>query len=215
MLIVDQCFLLAGVHAPTVLPSVFGISGEICDWVGIWDTGKTIDVGGDKLGFIVPGNGRTAMAVNESLAVIQTGPARRAIEVFSRLLGAPELRHYLHEAGRICRVNLTQLQSRMPDGTVVSTPASGTFGCVYVPGFDQGSDELRSVGMSAGVSVVSGRTFFSSTDEGYPFLRVSLLRDPAFFRSAIERLHSKSPPACAGSRRPSLGLESGSTLLAF
>jgi len=195
-LIVDHCFLLAGVQSPKMLPNLFRIDGSVCDWIGVWDTGKTIDMGGDKLGFVIPGNLRMSSAVDKSLSVIQSGPSKRAIEIFSRLLRAPALIDYLNEAGRICRVNLNQLQAGIPSTMYVPSPRAGTFGCVHVPNFTEGSDALRSAWMNAGVSVISGRTFFDSFQEGTPFLRVSLLRDPVFFKSAIDlsRRWSDRPP---------------------
>jgi aspartate/methionine/tyrosine aminotransferase len=198
VLVVDHCFLLAGLHAPNMLPSVFAISGETCDWVGIWDTGKSIDVSGDKIGFIVPGNQRMATILNDALAVIQPASysARRAIEVFSRLLGAAELNLYLAEAGKVCRSNVEYLQSRVGNRWSVPMPPSGTFACVYAPDLVKGSDQLRSDWMAAGVSAAAGSTFFPSTfaskGEGVPFLRVSLLRDPKYFQAAIDCLPSMS-----------------------
>jgi aspartate/methionine/tyrosine aminotransferase/GNAT superfamily N-acetyltransferase len=194
VLVVDHCFLLAGLHAPRRLPNVFCLSSDICDWIGIWDTGKSIDMSGDKMGFIVPGNQRMATAINEALDVIQptSSNERRAIEVFSRVFEAPELRSYLAEGGRSCCSNLGYLQSRVRNGWSVPTPASGTFACVHFPDSLKGSDEIREEWMVAGVSTVAGRAFLSATSdfhgEGAPFLRVSLLREPELFRAAISRI---------------------------
>jgi hypothetical protein len=82
LLVVDHCFLIAGVHNPERLATVFDVPEDACDWIGIWDTGKTMDLNGDKLGFIMPGNARVARAVDEALSVIQSGPGRRSLMVF-------------------------------------------------------------------------------------------------------------------------------------
>jgi aspartate/methionine/tyrosine aminotransferase len=194
VLVVDHCFLLAGLHAPSMLPSVFGLSDEVCNWIGVWDSGKSIDVSGDKIGLIVPGNPRMSAVVDGALAVIQPSSyaARRAIEVFSRLLGAPELRAYLAEGGRVCHSNLKRLQAHVQRSWSVPTPAAGTFACVYAPDSKRESDRLRADWLALGVSTAAGRTFFPDTfsfiGEGTPFLRVSLLRDPEFFSAALRRL---------------------------
>lgn len=191
VLVVDHCFLLIGLHAPKVLPSVFSISGELCDWIGIWDTGKSFDVAGDKAGFIVPGNARMAAFVDEALAVIQpdTYAARRLVEVFSRLLSSPALPNYLESAGNLCRQNLDYLLSNARGNWTVNSPEAGTFACIYFDGSNLRSDELRKIWLSTGVNAAGSRTFFrSNPNEGAPFLRISLLREPEFFRSTIDRL---------------------------
>lgn len=191
ILIVDHCFLLAGLHAPKTLPSVFHISDGICESIGIWDTGKSIDLAGEKLGFIVPSSARIAKEVDEALAVIQpdTYTARRSVEVFSRLLGSPQLPMYLESVGDICRKNLKYLQTNAHDDWTVMSPEAGTFACVYFEGSDIGSDRLRKRWLEAGVNAAAGKSFFLSTaSEGTPFLRVSLVRDVEFFRTAIGRL---------------------------
>jgi ribosomal protein S18 acetylase RimI-like enzyme len=191
VLVVDHCFLLAGLHAPKALPSVFDISGEICDWVGIWDTGKSIALAGDKAGFIVPGNPSIAAVIDDALSVIQpdTYTARRSIEVFSRLLGSPDLACYLKFAGDLCRGNLDYLLSCVRSDWTIKIPEAGTFACVYFEKSDMGSDQIRKIWLDAGVNAAASRTFFrSNPNEGIPFLRVSLLREREFFKTAIDRL---------------------------
>lgn len=191
ILIVDHCFLLAGLHAPKALPSIFGIPDGICDWIGIWDTGKSIDLAGDKLGFIVPGSKRIAKEIDEALAVLHpdTYSARRSVEVFSRLLSSPQLLTYFMNVGDICRKNLEFLQANARDNWTVTTPEAGTFACVYFEGSNVGSDQLRKSWLEAGVNAAAGKCFFRSTvREGTPFLRISLVRDLDFFKAAVGRL---------------------------
>jgi aspartate/methionine/tyrosine aminotransferase len=188
LLVMDHCFLLAGVHAPERLPTVFDVPAEACDWVGIWDTGKTMDLSGDKLGFILPGNARVARAVDRSLSVIQSSPARRSLIVFSQLLGHPRLKDYVERLGRACRANLDVLRSGLPEGALVATPVSGTFACVRLPGYNNSSDSLRTRWLTAGVSTVSGRTFFSARTPRDQFVRIALARTEDYFHEAISRL---------------------------
>jgi [ribosomal protein S18]-alanine N-acetyltransferase len=195
VLVVDHCFLLIGLQAARRqrVATVFDLPDSICDWVGVWDTGKTIDVSVDKVGFIVSGNDKIAKIVDDALSVIQpsTYLARRTFEVFSRVLGDPSLYDYLKNSCAICEDNLRYLQSRVPSSWAVPKPQSGTFACVYIDGYAKGSDGLRDDWMAAGVSVAAGRAFFPTTfersGEGAPFVRVSLLREPSSFRSAIDR----------------------------
>jgi len=190
ILIVDHCFLLSGVHYPKKLPNIFNVPGDVCDWIAVWDTGKSIDVGGDKLGFIIPGNRRTADAVAKSLDIIQVGHAlRRQDNVFSSILGAPELIEYLDDASRVCRENLTYLRRALSADVAVSQPEAGTFACLYLD-VRMNSDEVRNHWMKQGLGVVSSRTFHFQTRDTKPFLRISLFRNLAFFRSSIDRLIS-------------------------
>jgi aspartate/methionine/tyrosine aminotransferase len=190
VLVIDHCFLLSGIHYPKMADNIFSIPGNICDWIAVWDTGKSIDAGGDKLGFIIPGNQKISEAVAKSLEIIQVGRAlRRHDTVFSSLLEAPELRIYLRDASRICRENLSYLRSAFPSDIEISQPEAGTFACVYLHE-KMGSDDARDHWIEQGVGVVSGRTFHFETPEVNPFLRISLFRDPSFFRSAIEHIKS-------------------------
>jgi len=191
VLIVDHCFLLAGIHLPNKLPSVFELSADICNWIGIWDTGKSIDLAGDKAGFIIPGNIKIGKWVDESLAVIQpnTYTARRTIEVFSRLLSSPDLNSYLQTGGDLCRRNLEFLQLNKRLEWTVPTPAAGTFACVYFQNTELTSTELRKNWIKAGVHAAAGKVFLSSNPhEDTPFLRISLFRDHEFFKAAIQKL---------------------------
>ncbi len=191
ILIVDHCFLLAGLHAPKTIPSVFNLPSNVCDWVGIWDTGKSIDLAGDKFGVIVTGSEYLAKEIDDSLAVIQPGTynATRSIEVFSRVLGSPHLLTYLNEVGNICRINLDYLQSNAPKNWTVNSPDAGTFACVYFEESKIGSENLRRAWLERGVHAAAGRSFFRSVaSEGVPFLRISLVRDTVFFKTAIGQL---------------------------
>src|SRR5204863_7106101 len=51
-LVVDHCFYLAGVHEE-LLPAVWQFADVIEHWIGIWDTGKTFGLNGEKLGFLI------------------------------------------------------------------------------------------------------------------------------------------------------------------
>jgi bifunctional pyridoxal-dependent enzyme with beta-cystathionase and maltose regulon repressor activities/RimJ/RimL family protein N-acetyltransferase len=194
ILIVDHCFLLAGIHMPNILPNIFRLSSEICDWVGIWDTGKTIDVSGDKIAFIIPGSHRMTNIINNSLSVIHQDfySAQRTIEVFSRLLSAPEIQSYIEYTSQICRNNLKYIQSCIDSTWSVPTPSAGTCICLYKHNQLVESDEIREDFLKAGVSVVASRTFYPSTSllkkELESFVRISLFRDSAYFQSAINKL---------------------------
>ena len=106
------------------------------------------------------------------------------------------MRTYLSDGGKVCRSNLKNLQSHILKDWSVPTPSAGTFACMYAPDSEHGSDHLRMDWLSRGVSTAAGRTFFPDTftftGEGSPFLRISLLRSPEFFREALRRLPDNS-----------------------
>ena len=188
LLVVDHCFVLAGVHAPRRLPTVFDVPAEACDWVGIWDTGKTIDLNGDKLGFIMPGNGRVQKAVDLSLSMIQASAARRSLIVFAQLLGHPRLKEHIAQLGSACRTNLDVIRNRTPSLDLMATPDAGTFACVRRAEQEHTGDKLREIWLAAGVSTVSGRTFLSTSGPCNRFVRIALARSPSYFSEAISRM---------------------------
>ena len=191
LLVVDHCFMITGVHAPAAVPSVFEIDGDTCDWIAVWDTGKSIDLAGDKVGFVVSGSESIAVIVDESLAIVQpsTFSARRAIEVFSRVLASPELPRYLALGGDYCRQNLEQLEAHRPSGWTLHRPLAGNFACLIAPDVGASSDACRETLLRYGLSTAAGRTFMPATihhlGESPSFIRATLLRTPDYFRESM------------------------------
>jgi aspartate/methionine/tyrosine aminotransferase/ribosomal protein S18 acetylase RimI-like enzyme len=194
ILVVDHCFLLTGVHTPARLPTVFDIDPGRCDWIGVWDTGKSMDLAGDKVGIIVSGSPRITAVIDESLAVIQpsTFSARRTVEVFGRVLAMPTLTDYFFRNAEYCRENLRYLSAQPIDGWRVHVPQAGNFACIENVTGQGSSDVHRDRWLQRGLSAAAGRTFLPATihaeGESPVFMRLSLLRTPEYFRKSMDCL---------------------------
>lgn len=193
VLVVDHCLLLAGPHLPKILPNIFSLPVDVCDWIGIWDTGKTINIGGDKAAFIVSGSPQMKKVINDSLAIIHPNfySSRRSIEVFSRLFESPDFQKYLGYIGSICRNNFEFMHSCLGDKWNILDSETSSFACIFKKNYTEDSNKLRKDWLKAGISVVAGHTFTSShlyNNSPDQFLRVSLLRDPNYFQSAFKLL---------------------------
>jgi hypothetical protein len=71
VLIVDHCFLLAGLHDRHSVSPVWDVTDWQAPVIGVWDTGKTVHLDGSKLGFIVCGNADLSKRVEDALSVVQ------------------------------------------------------------------------------------------------------------------------------------------------
>jgi len=199
VLVVDHCFLLAGLHYPKAVATVFDLAPGLCDWIGVWDTGKSIDMAGDKAAFIVPGTADLGEALDESLAVIQpsTSTARRTIEVFTRVLSSEHLPTYLNRAKELCKSNLDWLLENRHPGWEVPKPDGGTFACIYLRNSSRDSLATTEQWFQDGVNVAAGRSFMRShADELHPFVRVSLFREQLVFQEGIERARRSDDRRC-------------------
>lgn len=192
-LVGDHCLMMSGMHFPKRIPTVFQLPPDLCNWIGIWDTGKTFDLGGDKLGVIVSASPEIDAAICESLAVIQPSSysARRAMEVFSRTLSSDEASTYLGNAASICSQNFSLLTQTLGRTWNIPEPQAGTFACLFHRDPSVDSASIRKLLLMRGVSVAAGETFYNTTiasvGEGQPFVRISLMRPLEYFRAAIEQ----------------------------
>jgi hypothetical protein len=71
VLIVDHCFLLSGIHEMRSVEPVWNLVDASALVMAVWDTGKTVDLCGTKLGFILTRNGSLSKEVSDALSVIQ------------------------------------------------------------------------------------------------------------------------------------------------
>ena len=67
VLVVDHCFLMAGIHEPVSVTPIWDIVDGRAPVIAVWDTGKTVHLNGSKLGFIVSGNDELSSQVVKSL----------------------------------------------------------------------------------------------------------------------------------------------------
>lgn len=188
ILIVDHSFLVSGVQAAQ-LPRVWDIADKSTRWIATWDTGKTLGLGGEKLGFILA-SPRMRRCVSDAIRVLQFDVSRRQKELFVELLSAAKKADYQRHLASICRQNLDRLEQDLR-GTAARTvrPVAGTLAMIELPGFPESTEEdLSRHLLNRGVGVVTGSAFFHNSRPAHPLLRVALARDPVEFAAATDVL---------------------------
>jgi aspartate/methionine/tyrosine aminotransferase/ribosomal protein S18 acetylase RimI-like enzyme len=192
-LVLDHCFLVAGLHYRVDqvrnIASAYTLPPNSGNWFAVWDTGKSIDLAGDKVAFVTASNDRLKAALERSLQVIQpsTFTAQRSLEVLRGLFEQRGvLQEYLVAGHDLCKTNLDYLISNLPKEWDVQTPHAGTFACVYTESLKT-SEEFARFWAEAGVGVAQGQDFMVSMyDEGSPvFVRLSLFKPQAMFEAAV------------------------------
>jgi hypothetical protein len=188
IILADHCFLIAGIQRPNLIPSVFHLPPGACRWIAIWDTGKTFDVGGDKLAFIGCSDDEVATAVDAALYVIQYAASKRSFAVFSQLFRHPNILGYVDGLGKACRVNLDTLARCAGPHIEISAPRSGTFAWLNVRQSGLDGADVRSKWLNSGVATVSGNTFYFDLPERDEYVRIALARTEGYFGEAMHQL---------------------------
>lgn len=195
-LILDHCFAVAGVHDSTRLARIWDLDMDAlpCEWVAVWDTGKTFGLNEDKLGFILSGTERVQTAVDESIAVLQFGVARRQKMFFSELLRRAFFYGHIDDLRQMCRSNLATATECAGDKFSVRPITAGSLLLLDITPLGLTDEELRGKLLKHGIGVVAGNVFFH-TDDWRPqcFVRVALARRPEYFAEAMSRLLSVLP----------------------
>ena len=187
LLIADHCFAIAGVHEPRQASLVFATEAIGCDWIAIWDTGKTFDLNGDKLGVLVASNERVHSFVIKALGTIQVTPSNRDVLFFSQFLSHPVAVGLIERLRRESQQNASFL-STLPLGVDYTPPAGGTFGVLIVPNASLSSIAIRHELLGRGLAVSSGASFWSTKNDLPVFIRLSLARPHEVFVEAASRL---------------------------
>jgi aspartate/methionine/tyrosine aminotransferase len=197
VLVLDHCFLLAGLHfnPRARLANAFKDLNELsCDWYAIWDTGKSLDLAGDKVAFITASSQELAEKLRESLNVIQpwTFTAFRSLSVLTALFDNKDgmLDDYLVEAAKLCRDNFDFLLRNVDKlkHCCVNEPTAGSFVLLSCD-LEVSSEQLADFWQErAKTGVAVGKDFFVARfDESRPaFIRLSLYKPRDMFRTAVE-----------------------------
>jgi histidinol-phosphate/aromatic aminotransferase/cobyric acid decarboxylase-like protein len=189
LLVVDHCFLLAGVQAERPA-AVWDIALGDLDWIGVWDTGKTIGMNEEKLGFLIVGGPHLSRFAEQSVNTIQFGVSRRQKLVFSAILSDRRFGAYLGQLRSICLHNVETLQELIVRDPRISVrlPKAGSMVLLNCSRVGVGDEVLRRLLLDAEVGVISGRVFFHSDPVPTDYIRLALARDPDYFRGSIIRL---------------------------
>ncbi len=204
VLVLDHCFLLAGIHfkPDDRLANAFsGLNEQSCDWYAVWDTGKSLDLAGDKVAFVTASSSKLTKPLRESLNVIQplTYTAVRSLSVLKALFENKNdgLNQYLTSAAAMCTRNLEYLRQRVDklSHCTINSPPAGSFVLLSCD-LDLSSQDLADFWRNqAGTGVALGRDFFAARfDEGRPaFVRLSLYKPPDVFRAAVDTAIAQWP----------------------
>jgi histidinol-phosphate/aromatic aminotransferase/cobyric acid decarboxylase-like protein len=191
VLVVDHAFLTAGVHVPGMVTTVWEAARGACDWLAVWDTGKTFGLNEDKLGFIISGSEKLAAAVTRALDIMQFGVARRQKLIFAELFRMATNSDHVGTLRAACQVNLKAMRDRT-DGIPVEViePIAGSLAILRIPAGHSDEATRRHL-LSRGVGVVAGSVFFHGDWVRSDLLRIALARDPVHFGKGIDRLVSE------------------------
>ncbi len=204
VLVLDHCFLLAGIHfkADERLANAFSdLNEHSCNWYAVWDTGKSLDLAGDKVAFITASRQDLAEQLADSLNVIQplTFTAVRSLSVLKALFENKDdgLNDYLTSAAELCSRNLEYLRQRAHklSHCKINSPSAGSFALLSCD-LDLGSKDLAKFWKDqAGTGVALGRDFFAARfDEGRPaFVRLSLYKPSGVFRAGVDTAIAQWP----------------------
>jgi len=191
VLIVDHCFVVAGIHDVSV-PRIWDHAPSGLNWCAVWDTGKTFGLNEDKLGILISGSEIISDNIRDSMAVLQFDVARRQKLFFAELLRQADYHDHIGSLRSICRTNLETLTHQIDRNSVCSVvvPSAGTLALIDVSQTGVSDEVLRVALLKAQIGVVAGNVFFH--DDWCPtnYLRIALARDPEHFAKAIERMCS-------------------------
>lgn len=189
VLVVDHSFLLAGVHERADVSAVWERLQPGCDWLALWDTGKTFGLNEDKLGFLIPGSFKLSLAIEKTLNVLQFDVARRQ-KVFFAMLFALATKHGLvDELRRVCRQNLATAVRLSGGGPLrLRATRAGSLALAQIPARGESDDHIRQRLWNAGVGVASGSVFFHTDWRPEGLIRVALAREPEYFEQAFALL---------------------------
>ncbi|QGZ96622.1 aminotransferase class I/II-fold pyridoxal phosphate-dependent enzyme [Terricaulis silvestris] len=187
-LIVDHCFAVAGVHHPKDVAAVWSAASELCDWIGIWDTGKTFGLNEDKLGFLISGDAETSRAIDAALAVVQFGVARRAKIFFSELFRLATYYDHVRELNELCANNLETLERLVGPSFDLFPTKAGSLALIDVSRTGEADEAIRKRLLSNGVGTVAGSIFFHSSWKPEHYIRLALARRADYFEEAVMQM---------------------------
>lgn len=189
VLMVDHCFLLAGVQDATP-PAVWGVAEPGLDWIGIWDTGKTLGLNEEKLGFIVSGGESLPVEVSSAVNTVQFGVARRQKMSLAKILSHARFSEYTRQLRQVCLDNAAVLRDTFSDHArfLLRTPRAGSFALIDCAHLCMTDESIRVKLLKRDVGVIAGRVFFHAEPVPSSYLRLALAREPMHFKESVLKL---------------------------
>jgi bifunctional pyridoxal-dependent enzyme with beta-cystathionase and maltose regulon repressor activities len=185
VLIVDHCFAIAGIHVPEDVPLIWNVAGPGCKWIGIWDTGKTMALNGEKLGFIICRSDALKPFVSSSLNVLQVSVSERAKALFAGMIELSKQKDYMSQLRSVCKANLEHLDEVLGATFMRHPCTSGSLAMMDIGILGREDEDVRRLLLQEGVGVIACRVFFHSEWKKTNFIRIALARNPAYFRKGV------------------------------
>lgn len=187
VLLVDHCFLHAGVQLPGALTPVWTVPSDFPKMIAIWDTGKLIGVGGHKLGFILTSTPELNLCVTNAIQILQYELPILDLLFFKRLFESDAYFQEVTRVREICRENLRWVRgSGFFLAKCLVEPAGSSVALVDVSKAGYTDLELQEKLAARGVGVLAAGSFFDDDHPDHRFIRISLARDSAYFREAAK-----------------------------
>lgn len=198
VLILDHTFAVSGIHSDEV-PKIWNIAPRELRWLATWDTGKTFGLNEDKLGFIIAGDQGLVEFVDEALAVMQFGVARRQKLFFTEVLREARASDYLGRLRAICRKNLAVLSRTLKDTEIkVRRPQAGSLALLDFSATGFTDEYVRQALLQENVGVIAGNVFFHGDWVPRHFVRVALARPAGHFAEAVDVIAERFGSASRG-----------------
>jgi aspartate/methionine/tyrosine aminotransferase len=180
-------------------PLLADVADRRSAWIMLWDTGKTFDLHGDKIGLMIVGDPLKEQ-VRAALSLVQYSLSVRLMTLMTLVLAEAARYGYLEwltSARRVSEKILADFGRGVPVDARV--PAFGAFALVD----SQPADPEMLVRQAAeeGLGLVSTSSFTRGTplhDRGCPLLRIPLLREPEMMRESLGKLSALLGGAHAG-----------------
>lgn len=186
ILFVDHCFLLAGVQTPFSVPAVWECCEDNCEWVSIWDTGKTLALGGEKIAVTISNSKELNKKIKQALEVVQFELPLNTLLLFSKIFADEHWKDEVHRLHEVCVRNYNRLSRTNLGQCCIYKPEGSTLVLVELRNkHEKGASEVFE---GNGVGVISGRPFFCPGHNSPALIRISLARDDDYFCEALEKL---------------------------
>lgn len=195
-LLIDHCFIISGLQQQ-IVPAVW-MRPNRCPWMAIWDTGKTFDLCGEKLGFVISSSHEVHDALLHDLNVLQFSVPARTKVVISEIIRQSIDSAYFSNFKSLINLNFDSLSRELSPLVRVLKPRAGTLALLNIESTGHTDEQLRLILASHGVGLVACETFFQIQPRPRNWMRVALAREPELFDEAANRI--KSVFACLRSQ---------------
>lgn len=158
-------------------------------WIMLWDTGKTFDLCGDKVGLMIVGDPLKDQ-VRAALSLVQYSLSSRLMTLMTLVIARATECGYLKWLTALRRANeevLAHFGRDLPAD--VRVPPFGAFALVDTGKAD--SEALIGRAGQKGLGLISTSSFTLGTplhNQTRPFLRIPLLREPTIMHESLDKL---------------------------